>query len=333
MSTEARPSFAFLVLAYNHQKYILEHLESIKYLVLTHGLGVDVDLIVNDDCSSDQTRSLIDKWLSVNALNFRNIKTIYNSKNIGTCKSLNNMLANMAADRCKITAGDDVYSYENIFELTKNKSNIAMIFGRTLHLMGDKISLNRVSSTLSTATQIIYDEDSIIHRFKHLSYNNAPNLFYATECLLSPKVRAYLHRFDVVEDWPLQVAIAREFTNHRISLINNVIVYYRRTTGSTYIVENDRFTKDKIRLYSDLITNEAEFTERLRLLIRRFCFKTKSPWINKIANIDFYIFTMNCVINMFKIIDGERNFSHHISDHQQHYFEIQMRASAFRDCC
>ena len=113
MHNKSRTSFAFLVLAYNNENYILEHLESIKYLVLTYGNAIDVDLIINDDCSSDRTQSLVDEWLLINAGLFRFVKTIYNQKNIGTCASVGNMLSNVVADRCKLTAGDDVYSFEN----------------------------------------------------------------------------------------------------------------------------------------------------------------------------------------------------------------------------
>jgi hypothetical protein len=63
MCAQSKPSYAFLILTYNHQEYILEHLESIRYLVETHGTGFDVDLIVNDDCSRDQTSTLVDHWL------------------------------------------------------------------------------------------------------------------------------------------------------------------------------------------------------------------------------------------------------------------------------
>ena len=82
MHANTKPSFAFLVVTYNHQDYILEHLESIKYLVQTYGTAWDVDLIVNDDASRDQTRTLVDRWLAVHTPMFRHVRTLYNDKNI-----------------------------------------------------------------------------------------------------------------------------------------------------------------------------------------------------------------------------------------------------------
>ena len=323
MHAEARPSFAFLVVTYNHQDYILEHLESIKYLVQTHGAGIDVDVIVNDDCSKDQTRSLVDSWLQINAGLFRHVKTLYNSKNLGTCASVNNMLTHVVADRCKLTAGDDVYSFENIFELTKHDSDVAIVSGRALYLLGDALGVDQRSNALTTATQVIYQNDSLLHRFKHFSYNNAPNLQYSTECLLHPKVRAHLQRFDVTEDWPLQVAIARQFPERRFKLINEVLVYYRRTAGSTYIVANQRFVKDKIMMYDDLIQHETNWIERVRLVSRRLCFKISGKILKKILNLDLYFFLVSSIMSIKKIYSVNAAFRIDLGRHKKYYVNIK----------
>ncbi len=330
MHAEVRPSFAFLVVTYNHQDYILEHLESIKYLVQRYGQDIDVDVIVNDDCSTDLTRCLLDSWLQINAGMFRNVKAIYNPKNLGTCASVDNMLTHMVADRCKLTAGDDVYSFENIFELTQHGSDVAMISGRALYLLGDVLELDQVFNALATATQAIYQHDTLLHRFKHFSYNNAPNLFYATECLLSSKVRAYLRRFDVIEDWPLQIAIAREFHQHRFILIDKILVYYRRTTGSTYIVANKRFMKDKVKIYDDLIQNEDSLIERIRLFNRKLCFKKQNRWINKLFNLDMYFFSISCLMRIIKIARCNNKIEKNISKHVKHFQYIQSMAAVTR---
>jgi len=331
MPVDAKPSFAFLVVTYNHQDYILDHLESIKYLVQTHGAEWDVDVIINDDFSRDQTRTLIDCWLALNGQLFRHVKTIYNSNNLGTCASVNNMLSHMVADRCKLTAGDDVYSFENIFELTKCTQDEAIIAGRTLYLRGGNLMCDRAANALDTATQVIYRHNTLLHRFKHFSYNNAPNLLYATECLMHPNVRAYLQRFDVVEDWPLQIAIAREFSNRRFVLIDKVLVYYRRTSGSTYIVANRRFIKDKLQVYDDLIEHESNFMEWLRLSSRRFCFKSQNRWVNKFLNMDAYFFIFSCIFNMFSIVKFQKSIKSSVDQHQRHYIKMQSLALRYKN--
>jgi glycosyltransferase involved in cell wall biosynthesis len=329
MHAEAKPSYAFLVVTYNHQEYILEHLESIKYLVGAYGAGLDVDVIINDDCSRDQTRALVDRWLAVNANIFRNVKTIYNTKNLGTCASVNNMLSHMVADRCKLTAGDDVYSYENIFELTKHAFDVAMVSGRALYLMDGLLAIDKRSNILTTATQVIYENDSLIHRFKHFSYNNAPNLQYSTECLLHPLVREQLQNFDVVEDWPLQIAIARQFPKYQFKLIDEILVYYRRTAGSTYIVANERFKKDKHKIYDNLIDNEDNWLERMRLKSRKLCFSMNVKIIRMISNLDAYFFAFSVLLRFREIVVINSALKLNLDRHQDHCAEISRCAKSF----
>lgn len=328
MHINVRPSFAFLAVTYNHENYIIEHLESIKYLVLTHGKDIDIDIIINDDNSTDSTCNLIDKWLNINKNIFRLIKTIYNKTNIGTCASVNNMFTHVQANRCKLTAGDDVYSFENIFELTKHEPDVAIISGRVLYLTGNKLEINHFSSFLATATQVIYKNNSLLHRFKHFSYNNAPNILYSRECLQNPNVRSHLQRFDVTEDWPLQIAIARQFPERKFQLIDQILVYYRRTAGSTYIVANQRFIKDKIQIYDDLIQQDHNWVERVRLKSRKACFSIKNNHINKLLNLDLYFFFISCTIHFAEIIFKQKKFNPHIAKHQNHYKKIQSSAIA-----
>ena len=324
------PSFAFMVLTYNHKEYILEHLESIKYLVNTFGECIDVDLIINDDCSKDDTCYLIDQWLKINKGLFRYTETIYNRTNMGTCASVKNILDRLKADRCKLTAGDDVYSYENIFELSKCKSDVAMLSGRALFLHGDCLTFDRASNILATATQIIYEKDSLLYRLKHFSYNNAPNILYSKECLLDSEVLAHLERFDVVEDWPLQIAIARQFSTFKFELIDKVLVYYRRTQGSIFIVANDRFKKDKVKIYDDLIQREQKLIERIRLGSRKFCFKIDNWAINKLLNLDFYLFGLSFLLKIFKIFRKEKIIVINVDLHQKHYSEIRLKVIEFK---
>ena len=317
-----------MVLTYNHQNYILEHLESIKFLVETYGAGIEVDLIVNDDCSRDQTCDFVNRWLQINKNLFRNVTTLFNTKNIGTCASLNNMLEHVVAEHIKITAGDDVYSYENIFELIQHKPDVAFLSGRALYLLGNQLGVNKFWDTLATVTQVIYENCSLLHRFKHFSYNNGPNIYYAAECLMHCNVRTYLQKFDVTEDWPIQIAIAREFPRRRFHLIDEVLVYYRRTLGSAYIIASQRFVKDKILIYDDLIEQEKSLVEKIRLKNRKYLFIKNSRIINKLLNIDAYLFLLSWLARFLKIHSRVKGAKIDLDRHKNHYRYISNQAKS-----
>jgi hypothetical protein len=206
-----------------------------------------------------------------------------------------------------------------------------MVSGRALSLLDNLLQIDRLSNHLATATELIYEDDALLHRFKHFSYNNAPNLMYATECLLHPNVCKYLGKFDVTEDWPLQIAIARQFPKRKHKLINEVLVYYRRTAGSTYIVANQRFTKDKVQIYGDLIQEENCWFERMRLRSRHFCFKSNSRFINKFANIDFYLFLVSYSFRVLRIFKRSKIVEISIEKHRRHYAKVKAAAQAIRN--
>lgn len=323
MEIKKESSFAFLVMAYNHEKYILEHLESIKYLVETYGDNYKIDLIISDDCSIDQTKKIINLWLIQNKKLFNSIKTIFNEKNLGTCQSVDKMLSCVMSDRFKLSAGDDVYSFENIFEIARCDDTISIISGLPLYLIDNELKENKWSRIFAFASNFIYKNDCLLQRFKHVSYNNAPNILYTKNCVIEQSVRSYLKKFDVTEDWPIQIALARKFPYNKYKQINNTLMYYRRTEGSTYLVSNVRFFNDKILIYNDLIINEENIFEKLRLINRKYCFKLKNKLFKKLFNIDIYIFMVNFIKNFLLIYKTEKFYEAKLIRHKIHYKNIR----------
>jgi glycosyltransferase involved in cell wall biosynthesis len=324
-----RDSFAFIIISYNHEKYIIEHLESIKFQVLTHGSNIDIDVIVNDDFSRDGTRDLINIWFTSNRNLFRNVDFLYNPENLGTCASVSNALDRVVADRCKLTAGDDVYSNENIFELSRHDDEVSMLSGRVLYLYESVIEFDLFTSIFETATEVVYKRAKSLHRFMHFSFTNAPNLVYSMACLKNRNVRDYLSCFDVVEDWPLQVSIAREFPQKRVKLIDRVLVYYRRTEGSTYIVANERFLSDKERVYDDLLAASRSLLDLIRLTSRKKALRRRGGITKKLWNVDTYFFALAAFVRLPAIIRRSRGIDMHLKQHREHYAQIQEQARLF----
>ena len=52
--------FVFVTLTFNHEKYIIEHLESIKYQVENYGQKFSTKIVINDDCSSDKIALILE---------------------------------------------------------------------------------------------------------------------------------------------------------------------------------------------------------------------------------------------------------------------------------
>ncbi|GIA73274.1 hypothetical protein VCSRO133_2820 [Vibrio cholerae] len=322
--------FVFMTLMYNHEKYIIEHLESIKFLVELYGEKYKVDLYINDDASTDNSILLVEKWLSVNSEIFRNVKRFYNTKNVGTCKSICNMLRLASDDATfKLTGGDDIYSFENIFEVCEDNDSYSILSGIPLHFSDADLYLDKTEVLGLLASQAIYKNKPLIERFKFLSINNAPNIFYNTRLLTSDKTLSFLKRFDVVEDWPIQIAIAEQIIKQPYMLKNKVYVYYRRTQGSTYIVANRRFIDDKTKIYNYLESRSNNLLDKILIRNRRFLFILNNTRLNKLLNIGFYIFLIKSLLNYRSINSLKNQCTIEIEDHNAHLNKIIQRSCEF----
>ena len=58
--------FTFVTITYNHEKYIIEHLESIRYQIENYSEGKKMNLIVSDDGSVDNTMRYAQQWVERN---------------------------------------------------------------------------------------------------------------------------------------------------------------------------------------------------------------------------------------------------------------------------
>jgi glycosyltransferase involved in cell wall biosynthesis len=88
--------------SYNNSKYILNTLNGIKNQTYKN-----IELIINDDCSTDDSREIISKWLTDNPQIPH--KYLHADTNNGICKSLNSIVENCKGDYICLIGSDDVY--------------------------------------------------------------------------------------------------------------------------------------------------------------------------------------------------------------------------------
>ena len=91
------------ILTFNSASTVIETLESIKKQTYKN-----IELIVSDDCSKDNTVDLCHEWISNNATRFARIELITVSKNTGVSSNANRALAACKGEWMKCIAGDDI---------------------------------------------------------------------------------------------------------------------------------------------------------------------------------------------------------------------------------
>ena len=100
--TEKKPLVSIIVITYNSTNYVLETLESAKAQTYQN-----IELIITDDASTDDTVAICDAWLKDNKERFVRIKLIKVDKNTGIPKNCNRGLFASKGEWVKTIAGDD----------------------------------------------------------------------------------------------------------------------------------------------------------------------------------------------------------------------------------
>lgn len=102
-------SFSLVMLAYNHEKYIAQAIESI----LCQKTDVNYEIIIGEDASQDNTREIVRKY----QLLYPNIiKPVYNKYNIGATKNLYHLIGKANGKYIAFIDGDDYWCVEDRIE-------------------------------------------------------------------------------------------------------------------------------------------------------------------------------------------------------------------------
>jgi glycosyltransferase involved in cell wall biosynthesis len=98
---ESYPLVTVFVGCYNHSRFVEECLDSVRYQTYAK-----LQVIIFDDCSKDNSVSVIENWLKDHELDWQFIP---HSTNIGICASLNEVLRLARGKYISMIAADDVW--------------------------------------------------------------------------------------------------------------------------------------------------------------------------------------------------------------------------------
>lgn len=323
--------FSFIVISYNHEKYILEHLESIKYQIINFGKYISCNLIIADDGSKDKTVELCKFWLDKNANLFNKINIIADGVNRGTCKNLSLALKYLETDKCKLTAGDDVYSCENLFVEFDKINDVDILSGLPINFIDGKIIDSTFDIFNLYATNIIYKNSNYNDRLKRINFFNAPSIVYNVNALKNNEVINFMEKFLVTEDYPLHIKMSEIYSPLKFKQIDKIFIYYRRTNNSTYIIKNDVFSNDKIAIFKYLINNEKKFFNKIFLKNRLFCFNLSNRYLKKLLNLNIYIYGIQILFNFYSIYKKFKSIDIDYDKYQKHYDLLSSNASLYSE--
>lgn len=122
-----KPLVTIAVVTYNSSKYIIDTLESAKAQTYDN-----IELIVSDDCSTDNTVEISRKWIADNGNRFKRTELIPSTVNTGVSANVNRAYSASHGEWIKGIAGDDVLfpdSIEKYVDFIENNPNEKIVFG------------------------------------------------------------------------------------------------------------------------------------------------------------------------------------------------------------
>ena len=126
MEEKEQPLVSVTVITYNSSKTVLETLDSIKAQTYQN-----IELIVSDDCSTDNTVDLCRKWIEQNKDRFVRTEIITVDKNSGVSANMNRAEKACHGEWIKGIAGDDLLLpnciQDNIDYITRNPDAIIVM--------------------------------------------------------------------------------------------------------------------------------------------------------------------------------------------------------------
>ncbi|WP_051890957.1 glycosyltransferase family 2 protein [Chryseobacterium sp. JM1] len=128
-----QPLVTVVVVSYNHSKFVKENLDSIKNQTYSN-----IQLIVGDDASPDNSADVMDQWLTEN--NYSAEKN-FHAQNTGLATMLNECIALAKGKYIKLIAADDFLHPEaiekSVSKLESSGDSYGMVFTHTYTINND----------------------------------------------------------------------------------------------------------------------------------------------------------------------------------------------------
>lgn len=296
-----------VVVTYNSEKYILETLNSIRLQSYSN-----IELIISDDCSVDNTVDICCKWLEENSARFVNADMVPSVKNKGTSAACNIGLRKARGEWIKYCAGDDTLKQEcisdNILWLMNNPESKVLFSGVDLYRdnFEDKNFIRTIPDDPFCSDGVFaYGRDSS-SQYRRLLVSDkihfTPSSFLNREVLNS--VGGFDERFKILEDYPLWLNITK--SGHKLYFMNKSTVNYRQhsgainNTGLSYLINPNYFKQEYFRrsyTYKNLPV-DIRFNQRFIWLVSQIFRPRKLNKNTPVCRFFYILFTV--VLNPFR---------------------------------
>jgi alpha-1,3-rhamnosyltransferase len=225
------PLVSVIVISYNSSEYIVETLESIK-----NQLYENIELIISDDTSTDNTIAICEQWNEENKHRFISTKVVQVTKNTGLSANINRGLKVAKGKWIKLIAGDDLLTEncikENIDYIKKhNDLDINVIFSIRANFQvinGKKEIQNQFENSIFYESNISCEDQ---YELALRGFNCPPNTLFISKVALDT-IGGCDEDYPMYEDTPLILRLLKQ--NYKFYYMPAVTFLYRIHLSSIY---------------------------------------------------------------------------------------------------
>lgn len=219
-----------LVITYNSSKYIIDTLDSVYSQSYSN-----IELIISDDGSDDETILTCTNWLADNSKRFSNVIFVTAPKNSGIPSNCNRGVAACNGEWIKIIAGDDILltnCIEDNIRYIKINPQVNVLVSQMEPFMSSGKKIKKMANFNIS----FYEKSS---REQYLDLLKDCNVPAPTEFFLSKllKENRFNEKYKNLEDYPMWLNITQK--GFRIYFMNKLTVHYR--IGESVTRSNIRF--------------------------------------------------------------------------------------------
>lgn len=246
------PLVSVVVITYNSSDCILKGLESVKSQTYDN-----TELIISDDCSTDNTLEVCEQWLKENSSYFKRVKLVTTLKNTGVAGNINRGVLEAQGEWIKLLSGDDQFFPNTITEYVNfihNHPNFSVV-----EAMMDIYGVNKEKVK---QRQLVYDGIYSQLRRKKNQYKRClincffpgPTIFFKKE--IFKEIGGYDERYQFCEEYPFSLYVLKKIPY--IPLIEKKLVRYCVSDSSiSHSNEpNLRLLKDNINFFRNYRSKE-----------------------------------------------------------------------------
>lgn len=265
----SEPLVTVAVFTYNSEKYVLETLESIK-----EQFYPNIELIISDDGSTDQTLEMCNDWVNKNSSIFTNTMIVTSHVNSGIVNNLNRGIKTASGEWIKTIAGDDLLIKNSISQYVDfiQQHPVNVVAAMRYYFYNDDPNTRK-----PTEEYELFNHPKITasqqYQIALRGYGAPHNTWFFRKGFVET-LGFYDKRFPMMEDWPMKLKVLK--SGEKIAFIDKYTVLYR-------VHQNSVSVSNKGKIYSSWYINAMKPVKEQLML-------PHLPWDERlIMNYDLFI--------------------------------------------